>query len=238
VLNAMMDRLEASFRQAVRFSADASHELKTPLAIMQGELENALQAAEPDSSEQRLFSGLLEETQRLKSITRGLLLLSQADSGQLRLTLEEVNLSSELETLVDDASVLATGSDLHFDLALAPNVRVRADRSLLQMAVLNLLSNAVKYNRSGGRVTVDLTTTGDEIALTVCNTGPGIPAGDQRKVFERFFRGDRTRSRAIDGLGLGLSLAREIVIAHQGRLALQESTPERTCFVLTLRRNT
>ena len=95
VLNGMMDRLEASFRQATRFSADASHELKTPLAVMQGELENALQAANSGSAEQQVFSNLLEETQRLKRITRGLLLLSQADAGQLKLALEEVHLTAE-----------------------------------------------------------------------------------------------------------------------------------------------
>ena len=97
VLNGMMDRLEASFNQATRFSADASHELKTPLAIMQGELENAVQAAEPGSPAQQVFSNLLEETQRLKTITRGLLLLAQADAGRLKLALEDVDLSIRLK---------------------------------------------------------------------------------------------------------------------------------------------
>ena len=97
VLNGMMDRLEASFNQATRFSADASHELKTPLAIMQGELENALQAAEPGSSQQQVFSNLLGETQRIKTITRGLLLLAQADAGRLKVALEDVDMSAALE---------------------------------------------------------------------------------------------------------------------------------------------
>jgi len=234
VLNGMMDRLEASFRQAIRFSADASHELKTPLAVMQGELENALQAAEPGSPAQQVFGNLLEETQRLKRITRGLLLLSQADAGQLQLAIQDVDLSAELEGLIEDARVLAADSNLAFDARIEPHVRVQADRSLLQMALLNLLRNAVNYNEPGGAVAVTLEAGEAQAVLTVCNSGPGIPPSDQARVFERFYRADQTRNRAHDGLGLGLSLAREILHAHRGRLVLAESRPGRTCFEVTL----
>ena len=127
----MMDRLEASFNQATRFSADASHELKTPLAIMQGELENALQAAEPGSSQQQVFSNLLEETQRIKTITRGLLLLAQADAGRLKVALEDVDLSAALEGMVEDARILAADSNLRFELKIQPGLWVQADRALL-----------------------------------------------------------------------------------------------------------
>ena len=234
VLNGMMDRLEASFRQATRFSADASHELKTPLAVMQGELENALQAAESGSPAQQVFSNLLEETQRLKRITRGLLLLSQADAGQLKLALVEVHLSADLEAMIEDARVLAADSRLQFDLKIEPGLRVRADRSLLRMALLNLLNNAVKYNGPGGSVGVTLAAAGNLAVLTLCNSGPGIPAADQPRLFERFYRADQSRSRTQDGLGLGLSLAREIIHAHQGKLVLKESRPGRTCFEVVL----
>ncbi|MCL5099354.1 MAG: ATP-binding protein, partial [Candidatus Omnitrophica bacterium] len=220
VLNGMMDRLEASFLQATRFSADASHELKTPLAVMQGELENAIQAAASASPEQQVLGNLLEETQRLKRITHGLLLLSQADAGQLKLTLENVHLSLELESLIEDARLLSADSNLAFDVRLSPGIWVRADRSLLQMALLNLLNNAVKYNEPGGYVEVTLEADRDQVFLTLGNSGSGIPAADQSRVFERFYRVDTTRSRTRDGLGLGLSLAREIVHAHQGKLAL------------------
>jgi two-component system heavy metal sensor histidine kinase CusS len=236
VLNGMMDRLEASFHQATRFSADASHELKTPLAVMQGELENGLQAAASGSPEQQVFSNLLEETQRLKRITRGLLLLSQADAGQLKLTLEEVHLSADLEAMIEDARILATDSDLHFDLQIQPALWVKADRGLLHMALLNLINNAVKYNELGGSVGVTLAARDDQVELTLCNTGAGIPVPDQSRIFERFYRVDQNRSRTVDGLGLGLSLAREIVHAHQGKLVLQESRPGHTCFTLSLQR--
>ena len=234
VLNGMMDRLETSFRQATRFSADASHELKTPLAIMQGELENALQAAASGSREQQVFSNLLEETQRLKRITRGLLLLSQADAGQLKLALEEVHLSADLEAMVEDARVLATDAHLQFDVRIQAGLWVQADRGLLHMALLNLLNNAVKYNEPNGTVGVTLATLDNRVVLTLCNSGPGIPPADQPRIFERFYRADQSRSRTQDGLGLGLSLAREIIHAHQGKLVLQESRPGRTCFEVVL----
>ena len=234
VLNQMMNRLETSFRQATRFSADASHELKTPLAIMQGELENALQSAEPGSSEQQLFSNLLEEAQRLKTITRSLLLLSQADTGQLKLSLETVDLSAELEPMLEDARVLASESGLQFEVQITPHQLVQADRPLLHTAVFNLISNAIKYNEPKGTISLRLEPQGDTLLLTIGNSGIPIPTADQPKIFDRFFRGGRPGGANVDGVGLGLSLAREIVRAHGGELALRESHPGWTSFTLSL----
>lgn len=234
VLNRMMDRLEASFRQATRFSADASHELKTPLAVMQGELENALQAATPGSAEQQLFSNLLEEIHRLKTITRSLLLLAQADAGQLKLSIESVELSAELEEILEDARVLAAGSDIRFESQLQPSIICSADVALLRTALLNVVHNAIKYNEPGGRLEISLSRANGAAVVAVGNSGPGIPESDRRRVFDRFHRVNRARPAAPEGVGLGLSLAREIVRAHRGDLVLKESRPGWTCFVLTL----
>ncbi|MCX6929999.1 MAG: ATP-binding protein [Verrucomicrobia bacterium] len=236
VLNRMMDRLEASFRQATRFTADASHELKTPLAIMQGELEQALQGAAPGSKEQETFGALLEETQRLKGITRSLLLLAQADAGQLKLAQEPINVSAILECVLEDAEIMASESGLRFQVELQRHVMLEGDRALLQTALLNLLTNAVKYNEPGGRVQVELVLQGEEARLEVGNTGPGIPAEEHSKIFDRFHRVDAARSRGLDGVGLGLSLAREIVRAHGGELVLKESQAGWTCFAVRLPR--
>ena len=236
VLNGMIDRLETSFRQATRFSADASHELKTPLAIMQGELENAIQTAPPASPEQRVFNNLLEETQHLKRITSNLLLLAQADSGQLRLTMEEIPLSTDLEGMIEDAHILAAESNIQFKLDLPPGIKVRGDRGLLRMALLNLIKNAVRYNEPGGSVGLTLAAA-QEIELTICNTGSGIPPADQPRVFDRFYRVRQPGPASGDGLGLGLSLAREIILAHKGRLVLKESRPGHTCFTVSLKRD-
>ncbi len=233
VLNRMMDRLENSFHQATRFSADASHELKTPLAIMQGELENALQTAVPGSAEQQLFSNLLEETQRLKTITRSLLLLAQADAGQLRLTREMVDLTAELESMLEDAQVLAADAGLQFDVQLTP-VRIPADRALLHTAIFNLIHNAVKYNQDQGKIALHLIAKGQHFTLTIGNTGPGIPPTDRARIFDRFYRGQPADGTRRDGIGLGLSLTREIIRAHGGDVSLLESRDGWTVFELVL----
>lgn len=235
MLNRMMDRLEASFRQATRFSADASHELKTPLTVMQGELENALQAAAPGSSEQQLFTNLLEETQRLSAITRSLLLLAQADAGQLKLALAPVDVSSELEGMIEDARVLAGDLRLTFDVQAQPQLRVEADRALLHTALFNLIANATKYNEPDGRIEIRLEAAADKIVLTIGNTGLGISPADQTKIFDRFYRVGRASRPQADGIGLGLSLAREVIRAHGGEVLLKESRPGWTCFAVTIR---
>jgi len=234
VLNGMMDRLEASFQQAIRFSADASHELKTPLAVMQGELETALHTASPGSPEQQVYVGLLEETQRLKTITRSLLLLAQADAGHLPLTVEPINLSQALAGLTEDVEALAAESRIAVELVLERQLHVQADWPLLRQAISNLLHNALRYNEPDGWIRVSLATRSDHIELEVGNGGPGIPAEIQSRIFDRFFRADASRSRHVDGVGLGLSLAREITHAHRGSLLLKESGPGRTCFLLSL----
>ena len=234
VLNRMMDRLERSFQQATRFSADASHELKTPLAIMQGELENAMQESTSGSREQQVFGNLLEETQRLKTITSGLLLLARADSGQLKLSLETVDFSTMLAGIIEDARVLGEESRISFSEMIESRILVSADSSLLRNAVMNLCVNAVKYNEAEGRIEATLSTSDGKAILTICNTGPGIPEEDQTRIFTRFHRADTSRNRSVDGVGLGLNLSREILRAHGGDLVLGECRPGWTCFAMTL----
>jgi heavy metal sensor kinase len=232
VINGMLDRLEASFRQAARFSADAAHELKTPLTILQGQLEQALQRPGVSPQEQRTCAGLLEEVQRLKSIVRKLLLLSQSDAGQLRLTPEPVCLTDEVGALLEDLPLLAPGLALR--RSLAPGVRALADPDLLRQILQNLLSNAVKYNREGGEIDVALKLEGHLAVLTFANTVAPEAELDRARLFDRFYRGDRARNRSVDGTGLGLSLAREIARAHSGDLALAPAEPGWIAFRLTL----
>lgn len=232
VFNRMMDRLETSFHQAVRFSADAAHELKTPLTILQGELEQALQNAVPESPEQQLYNTLFEEVQRLKTIIQKLLLLSLADSGQLRIHLIPNNLTQLVEEAIADVEILAP--HLKTRQRLDKDVMVNADADLLRQVIQNLISNAIKYNCLHGKIHLRLRREKAGIRLTIANTGAGIPAEDRGKVFDRFFRADKTRNRKIDGLGLGLSLAREIARAHSGELILEDSPPGWTAFSLLL----
>ena len=222
VLNGMMDRLEKSFHQATRFTADASHELKTPLAIMQGELDHALQFAVVGSKEQQVFGILLEETQRLKSITRNLLLLAQADSGQLKLSRENIDLTDLLENAMEDTRILAARLELTFETQIEPGLRVQGDPHLLGTAVHNLLGNAVKFNQPHGRIIVQARSEGGQIGIVIGNTGSGILDEDQPRIFERFFRGRHAGSEAPEGSGLGLSLTPEVLHANGGEIILHE----------------
>jgi heavy metal sensor kinase len=233
VFNAMLDRLEKSFHQARRFSADASHELKTPLALLQAELEQALRRAPEGSPEQQTCSSLLEDIHRLKAIIEKLLLLSLADSGRLVLERQPADLSAMAENVLEDGGALAP--HLKLEPAIAPGVTVQADAVLLEQALQNLVGNAIKYNRPGGRIRVSLSSQDGQARLTVGNTGPGIPASDRGRLFERFYRVDpaRTRDRA-SGTGLGLSLSREILRGHGGDLVLGPAAEDWTEFVATL----
>lgn len=232
VINNMFGRLERSFQQAVRFGADAAHELKTPLTVLQGELEQALQKAPDGSDEQRTYTGLLDEVQRLKNIVRKLLLLAQADSGQLRLTREPLDLNRIVQGVREDLGIIAPRIKLTVNTD--PGVWVEGDPDLLNQVLQNLATNAAKFNDDRNLVAMTLRASNRQAVFTVSNTGPGIPAADSDKVFERFYRADKSRSRQIDGTGLGLSLAREIARAHGGDLVLERSDPHITIFVLTL----
>ncbi len=232
VFNGMMDRLERSFQQAVRFSADAAHELKTPLTILQGELEQALQAAPAGSAQQETFGTLLEEVQRLKAVNRKLLLLSLADSGQLKPHLEPLDLTTALEEAVEDTQILAPG--ITIEQEIEAGVWVAADKDLLRQVLQNLTSNAIKYNHPKGLIRFMLRRAGNQVRLTVANTGSGIPREDRDKVFERFYRADKARNRAVDGTGLGLSLSREIARAHRGDLVLENTREGTAAFTLVL----
>lgn len=231
VINGMLDRLERSFRQATRFSADAAHELKTPLTILQGQLEQALQSA-PSSTEQERVAGLLEEVQRLTAIVRKLLLLAQADAGQLRLSREPVDLGREVADVVEDIHVL--GQDLTVTHDAPAGTLVQADPDLLRQVLRNLATNAVKYNRERGTVDLRLRREGDRVALTVTNTVNATAQFDPQRLFERFYRGDAAHGRRTDGLGLGLSLSREIARAHGGDLAFDPAGDGKAAFTLRL----
>jgi len=234
VFNQMMDRLEKSFYQATRFSADAAHELNTPLTILQGELEHALQSAELGSGQQQEYGTLLEEVQRLKTIIRKLLLLSLADSGKLKLNLEPVNISETLEAVCEDIEILAP--HLAVEKFIDSDVWVMADADLIRQVIQNLTNNAIKYNHDGGSIALRLRSEGPVVTFTVSNSGRSIPREDRDRIFDRFYRGDKARSRQVDGFGLGLSLAREIARAHRGNLVLEDTADGITTFTLALPR--
>ncbi len=232
VFNAMLDRLEKSFEQATRFSADASHELRTPLTRLQLELEQALQEATPGSRPEEVYASLLDEVSRVKAIVEKLLFLSMADAGRLGLELVPVDLAQLVAGVVEDCRLQAPHLTLEVPAPAA--VEVRADAALLEQAIRNLASNAIKYNQADGRIRLELVTDAGWVRLRISNTGPDIPAADRDRLFERFYRADPSRSGRVEGVGLGLSLAREIIRAHRGELELESSEGGLTTFLLQL----
>ncbi len=232
VFNQMLERLERSFRQASRFSADAAHELKTPLAILQGELEQAMHHAESGSEVQQNLGNLLDEVRRLSGIVRKLLLLSLADAGKMSLYSVEVNLSEMLAVIVEDMELLAPS------LAVQANIDrhlwVRGDRDLLAQVLQNLISNAIKYNLPEGWIKIYTQRCQNTVRVTIANASNPIPEGDRDRIFDRFYRGDPARTRKVEGIGLGLSLSREIARAHNGDLTLDATPVGQTALTLTL----
>lgn len=226
--NAMMERLERSFRQANRFTADASHELKTPLAVMQGTIEQALAESPPGSETQQALSELLDEVVRHRRTIDSLLLLSRADAGQLPVHREPVSFSNMLASLLEDTELHAEPRRIEIRREIAPGVVVSADATLLRRAVENLLSNAVKHNSDRGWIECRLARVNGFAELVLTNTGDPVPPADRESVFQRFYRGANAKARPTDGAGLGLSLAREIVIAHGGSLVLDAPSPDGT----------
>jgi heavy metal sensor kinase len=234
VLNDTFDRLERSFAQATRFSSDASHELKTPLTIMRGEIESALRAEVDNPRVESLLDSLLEQTQRLSSIAENLLLLSRADAGALTLTKETIDFSAMCNELVEDAEILSLRQKITTRSDIPAGISVCADESYLRRLLLNLLDNAIKYNVEGGTVSISVTKPDSLVLCRIANTGREIPKEHQNRIFERFYRTDPSRSSDVAGSGLGLSISREIVLAHGGQIWLERPRPGWTSFAFTL----
>jgi signal transduction histidine kinase len=232
VFNRMLARLERSFKQAHRFSADAAHELKTPLAIVQGQLERAIHQAELGSAMQASLTSILDEVRRLSVISRKLLLLSQADAGFLAILREPVDLSHVLHELLEDSRMLAP--QLQIDAQIQPGLVLQADASLLRQVLHNLISNAIKYNLPGGWIRIETARWSHNVEVLVSNASAGIPQAHRARLYERFFRGDQAHSRQVEGVGLGLSVSREIARAHGGDLSFKGESAGAVQFSLVL----
>ena len=221
MLNATFERLQRSFEQSARFSADASHHLKTPIAILRADVEEILADVKCSESTQARAEGLLHRIHHLNSVVDNLLLLSRADAGRLELSKAEFDLGEVLEGVLDDAHTLAEPLDLTVEANIPKNLRLKADSTFVAMIAQNLVENAVKYNTTGGRIRVEAHAVDGEVQMTIGNTGDGIPKHRSGQLFERFYR-VRGGGR-VPGHGLGLSIARELARAHGGDVELIRS---------------
>jgi len=232
--NTMAERLGRSFQEIREFTLHASHELKTPLTVMRAELETALLDAENGPARHReCLNSLSDEVDRLTKIVDALTLLRKADAGQVSLEHEPVRLKELIEESYEDAKILAEPHRVKASLSECADLTVVGDRHRLRQLLLNLVDNAVKYNVPDGTVSLGLRRAGDLAEIEIVNTGDGIPPSLQPRVFDRFVRGDEARRNAIDGCGLGLTIARWLAHAHHGTIELV-SAPGRTKAVVRL----
>lgn len=230
--NHMMTRLNLSFEQMRQFSTDVSHELRTPLTVVRGQLEVALFTAHSVEQYRDAMANALEGVERLSNIVRALLLLSQAESGQLALQKSDLDFAALVRALVDEHQIPAEAQGLRLSADLPASCHIQADRTQIERLVSNLLGNAIKYTPSGGRVKVTLTAGLDQVKLIVEDTGVGISPDHLPHIFDRFYR---VPSADPDkGLGLGLSFVAWIVKAHGGAIEVESQPQQGTRFVVTL----
>ncbi|MDB6111911.1 MAG: Integral rane sensor signal transduction histidine kinase [Pedosphaera sp.] len=229
VFNAMTGRLDNSFNRIREFTLHASHELKTPLTVMHGELETTLRDETDPASRERLLSQL-DEVQRLTKIVDGLTLLMKADAGQIALKREPIRLDELVRDSFADAQILARPHEVRVELTACEEISLPGDRHRLRQLLLNLTDNAIKYNQPKGHVTIALRRVDGSAEISIANTGPGISPESQARVFDRFFRGDLSHNNAVEGCGLGLSISQWIVTAHGGTVQIT-SQPEKLTTV-------
>ncbi|HEX7654206.1 MAG TPA: ATP-binding protein [Verrucomicrobiae bacterium] len=234
VFNAMTARLNESFHRIREFTLHASHELKTPLTVLCGETETALRSQNLSGPEQERAASQLEELRRLSRIVDGLTLLAKADAGQIKLDLAPVTLDELVKDSFADLQILGEPKKLTVQLKPCESMTVRGDQHRLRQLLLNLMDNAVKYNHPGGQVQMSLQRRQQVAELTIANTGPGIPVGQLPRVFDRFYRGDTAHGNAVEGCGLGLSIAQWIVGIHGGKIAIASEPGQLTRVTVQL----
>jgi heavy metal sensor kinase len=231
--NAMLDRVESGVDERRRLIADASHDLRTPLAAMRTELDVQLRDPELPPSARTVLESNREEVALMSRMVDNLLTLAQADDGHLDLLKTDVDVDHAIETAVRPLRPLADVKGVVLEVDGDAGA-TRADAQRLHQALTNLVDNAIKFTPAGGRVTVTGWRTETEAGVTVSDTGPGIPDDAREQIFERFYRVDPARGRDVPGSGLGLAICREIAAAHGGRLWVEGREGEGSAFSLAL----
>lgn len=233
-INGMIERLENSFKQIKQFTADASHELKTPLTILKGEMEIALRSKDDMEHMREALTSSLEEIDRMSSIVMNLLDLAKMDVEKGALPMVPVSIDRVLAERFEHFRRSAANKGIELVLTCSVPAVVTGDSVRLSQLLANLIDNAVKYTARGGRVELSLDIEGAEAVIRVKDTGMGIPAEDIPYLFDRFYRVNQARSGDEGGAGLGLSICREIALAHGGTITVASEPGFGTTFTATL----
>ena len=235
-LNEMLDRIETAFARVTQFTADASHELRTPIALMRTEAEVALRRTRDADAYREALQHILKETERTGTLIEDLLALARTESGSAPLELQPVEVNELLRESVAEWQRVPAAKDHQISLHILQTEKawVLADESALRRVVAILLDNAVKYTPAPGQIDVFLERHGQRAVVSVSDSGIGIPADEQQKIFERFYRVDKARSRALGGAGLGLAIARWLVERHGGSITVESAGDKGSRFSVEL----
>jgi heavy metal sensor kinase len=233
-LNEMIGRLEKTFQRQKQFTSDASHELRAPLAVIEAESSLALQKERPSSDYQRSLEIISQESRQMSSLIDQLLTLARADAGKEQWNFTEVNLGKLITNLSTDVEILCQEKGLSFQLGQPQDLVVKGDEARLRELFMNLSDNAIRYTPSPGAVSVSLRREGQMAVVAITDTGVGIPAEDIPFIFERFYRVDKSRSRAEGGSGLGLAICKHIVEAHGGKIEAESQVGVGSTFSVWL----
>jgi heavy metal sensor kinase len=234
-LNEMLDRIESAFLRVTQFTADASHELRTPVSLIRTEAELALRRSRTEAEYKESLRQILQEAERTTLLIEQLLELARSDSGRESLAMRSVDLPEVLRDVVTSWRQVAAARNLQFSTDIGgPGASVMGDPTLLRRLADILLDNAFKYTPSPGSVRVVLKVEGEMAVITVQDSGVGIAQEEQGKIFERFYRIDKARSRAQGGVGLGLAIAEWIVLQHRGAISVESRPGEGATFQVRL----
>jgi len=220
-INDMIARLEKSFEQIKQFSGDASHELRTPLTIMKGEVELALRSERTKEEYQEILVSVLEEIERMTNIVENLLLLAKSEAGEILIDKKEINIKEIVYELCDQLEMFASERNVSLIFNELEDANIIGDKLRLRQVFTNLIVNAIKYNVEGGKVVIKIENSPNGVLVVVEDTGIGIKPEEINKIFDRFYRSDKSRKREVGGAGLGLSICKSIIEAHGGYIDVE-----------------
>lgn len=231
--NEMISRLERSVLQIKQFSSDASHDLKTPLTVIRGEIDIALRKKRPPAEYIKTLKSVCEEAKKLERVIDNLLFLSRIDSRDYQRCFKTAHLDEILLEVFEKTTSIAIEKKLAYILEKMERVPMQGDPILLSRLLMNLMDNAIKYTPSGGRVKISLKKSGEKAELTIRDTGMGIPQGALSLIFNRFYRVDQSRSQRNEGAGLGLSIVKKIADIHQAKVEIHSQLNKGTTVLVS-----
>jgi len=234
-LNDMLGRIEASVKRITQFTADASHDLRTPIALIRANAELALRRSRSEQEYRETLSRILTTSEETTHLIENLLTLARADAGAAELQFRDIDLSPHVEKISEEAGILAAGKGIQVTSELAPGpIRVSGDSAAIERLLLIVMENAVKYTPAGGRIQMNLSNGSGSARIEIRDNGIGVSEKDLPHIFERFYRADQARSREPGGSGLGLAIAEWIVEQHNGTIEAQSTPGEGSVFRITL----